>query len=181
MTAILKVDTIQDTSGNNIINENANTITIGKSGDTVNLAAGATAGFGKILQVVQNTTTSNISTNSTSYVASGFTQSITPSSTSNKILIQLSGGAIDYDVSALKVFCALYYDINGGGYSATGSFTVTKISSTFGVPNSQTFLLSPNTTSVVTVQPYLKSSTTNNAYINRDSAMLTLTLTEIAG
>jgi hypothetical protein len=31
MTAILKVDTIQDTSGNNIINENAGTITIGKS------------------------------------------------------------------------------------------------------------------------------------------------------
>ena len=46
MTAILKVDTIQDTSGNNIINENANTITIGKSGDTVNLAAGATNNLG---------------------------------------------------------------------------------------------------------------------------------------
>ena len=36
MSSILKVDEIQDTSGNNIINENANTITIGKSGDTVN-------------------------------------------------------------------------------------------------------------------------------------------------
>ena len=46
MTAILKVDTIQDTSGNNIINENANTITIGKSGDTVNLASGATNNLG---------------------------------------------------------------------------------------------------------------------------------------
>ena len=37
MTAILKVDTIQDTAGNNIINENANTVTIGKAGDTVNV------------------------------------------------------------------------------------------------------------------------------------------------
>jgi len=46
MTAILKVDTIQDTSGNNIINENANTITIGKSGDAVNLASGATNNLG---------------------------------------------------------------------------------------------------------------------------------------
>ena len=46
MTAILKVDTIQDTAGNNIINENANTITIGKSGDTVNLASGATNNLG---------------------------------------------------------------------------------------------------------------------------------------
>jgi hypothetical protein len=46
MTAILKVDTIQDTSGNNIINENANTITIGKAGDTVNIASGATNNLG---------------------------------------------------------------------------------------------------------------------------------------
>jgi len=37
MTAILKVDTIQDTSGNNIINENAGTVTIGKAGDTTNI------------------------------------------------------------------------------------------------------------------------------------------------
>ena len=37
MTSIIKVDTIQDTAGNNIINENSNTITIGASGDTTNI------------------------------------------------------------------------------------------------------------------------------------------------
>jgi len=37
MTSILKADTIQDSSGNNIINENSNTITIGASGDTTNI------------------------------------------------------------------------------------------------------------------------------------------------
>ena len=37
MSSILKVDEIQDTAGNNIINENANTITIGKAGDTTNI------------------------------------------------------------------------------------------------------------------------------------------------
>jgi len=37
MTAILKVDTIQDTSGNNIINESSDTITIGAAGDTTNI------------------------------------------------------------------------------------------------------------------------------------------------
>ena len=42
MTSILKADTIQDAAGNNIINENANTITIGASGDTVNIPSGAT-------------------------------------------------------------------------------------------------------------------------------------------
>ena len=42
MTSILKADTIQDSSGNNIINESGNTITIGASGDTINVPSGAT-------------------------------------------------------------------------------------------------------------------------------------------
>ena len=42
MASILKVDTIQDQSGNNIINESADTITIGASGDTVTVPSGAT-------------------------------------------------------------------------------------------------------------------------------------------
>jgi len=37
MSSILKVDEIQDTSGNNIINENAGTITVGKAGNTTNI------------------------------------------------------------------------------------------------------------------------------------------------
>ena len=41
MASTIKVDNIQDQDGNNIINENANTITIGASGDTVTLASGA--------------------------------------------------------------------------------------------------------------------------------------------
>jgi hypothetical protein len=42
MTSILKVDTIQDTAGNNIINESGDTITIGASGDTITIPSGAT-------------------------------------------------------------------------------------------------------------------------------------------
>jgi len=42
MTSTIKVDNVQDTDGNNIINENANTITIGASGDTVTIPSGAT-------------------------------------------------------------------------------------------------------------------------------------------
>ena len=42
MASILKVDTIQDQSGNNIINESADTITIGASGDTITVPTGAT-------------------------------------------------------------------------------------------------------------------------------------------
>ena len=35
MSSIIKVNTVQDTDGNNIINESGNTVTIGKSGDNV--------------------------------------------------------------------------------------------------------------------------------------------------
>ena len=44
MSSIIKVDTVQDQDGNNIINENANTVTVGKSGDTVNIV-GTITGF----------------------------------------------------------------------------------------------------------------------------------------
>ena len=57
MTSTIKVDNIQDQDGNNIINENANTITIGASGDTVTLASGASqSGFGRTGTVDWNTT-----------------------------------------------------------------------------------------------------------------------------
>jgi len=42
MSSIIKVDTVQDIDGNNIINESANTITIGASGDTITIPSGAT-------------------------------------------------------------------------------------------------------------------------------------------
>jgi hypothetical protein len=42
MASTIKVDTIQDQDGNNIINENANVITVGASGDTITIPAGAT-------------------------------------------------------------------------------------------------------------------------------------------
>ena len=57
MTSTIKVDNIQDQDGNNIINENANTITIGASGDTVTLASGASqTGFGRTGTVDWQTT-----------------------------------------------------------------------------------------------------------------------------
>ncbi len=48
MTSTIKVDNIQNQSGDNIIKEDSNTITLGASGDTISLAAGASqTGFGR--------------------------------------------------------------------------------------------------------------------------------------
>jgi hypothetical protein len=60
MASIIKVDDVQDASGNNIINEAADTITIGASGDTITIPSGATitnsgtaTGFGGITEADQ--------------------------------------------------------------------------------------------------------------------------------
>jgi len=42
MAGILKVDTVQDQDGNDIIQESAGTVTVGQSGQTVAVAGGAT-------------------------------------------------------------------------------------------------------------------------------------------
>jgi hypothetical protein len=57
MTSTIKVNNIQNQCGQNIINENSNTITIGASGDTIALASGASqSGFGRSGSVDWQTT-----------------------------------------------------------------------------------------------------------------------------
>src|SRR5210317_1484798 len=57
MTSTIKVNNIQNQCGANIINESANTITIGASGDTITLACGASqTGFGRTGTVNWDTT-----------------------------------------------------------------------------------------------------------------------------
>ena len=62
--------------------------------------------FGKILQVVSTYSTTHISTTSTSFVDSGISATITPSSSSSKILIQstLSVGSSDTQGIYFKLY-----------------------------------------------------------------------------
>ena len=57
MTSTIKVNNVQNQCGQNIINENSNTITLGASGDTIALASGASqSGFGRTGTVDWQTT-----------------------------------------------------------------------------------------------------------------------------
>ena len=61
MTSTIKVNNIQNQCGANIINESGNTITIGASGDTINLASGASqSGFGRTGTVNWQTTAKTV-------------------------------------------------------------------------------------------------------------------------
>jgi hypothetical protein len=87
MASTILVDKIDPQSGT--------ALEIGTSGDTITIPSGVTltnngtaSGFGKILQVVQGSTTTEVSTTTSgSFTDTGLTASITPSSTSNKVLV----------------------------------------------------------------------------------------------
>ena len=169
MTAILKVDTIQDTAGNNIINENANTITIGASGDTITIPSGATitnsgtaTGFGKIGQVIIKTSTSNFTNASTSFADTHLKNAaITPSSTSSKILVICQQTVQVWNTSnyatgrwkVTRTISSVDTDLNDGGLSTNGNvFGYDYGGSGINIyrPTVMTFLDTPSTTSEVT-------------------------------
>ena len=73
MSSILKVDTIQDQAGNNIINESGNVITIGASGDTITVPAGATVSGFTSAGIDDNATSVAITIDSSERVGIGTT------------------------------------------------------------------------------------------------------------
>jgi len=171
MTAILKVDTIQDTSGNNIINESSDTITIGASGDTISIPSGATiansgtaTGFGKVLQVVTGETTTNTQITSTSYTDTTLTANITPSATSSKILILVSQNVqMERQTYEINTFLQLLRDSTAISIKTVGVGT--------GAANGQgcrdTFAIAhldePSTTSQITFKTQGKVNSTSDS------------------
>ena len=106
MTSTIKVDNIQDQDGNNIINENSNTITIGASGDTVTLASGASqSGFGRTGTVDWQTTVK------TSGFAASAGEGYFVNTTSGGITVTLPGSPTALDIIAFKDY-ALTFDTN---------------------------------------------------------------------
>ena len=97
MTSILKVDELQDTSGNLIIKEDSNTITVGASGDTITIPSGATI--------------------SNSGTATGFANTVKlfSSTPTNVSTIDINGYfTSDYDTYI--IYAQNYFGVSGGGY-----------------------------------------------------------------
>ena len=173
----LEVDAIEPQSGT--------TLTLGASGDTVNLASGATAGFGKVGQVITASTSTDVSNTTNTYADTGLTATITPSSTSSKILVTVqqyftfrvttsserqAAFKLLRDSTELKVY---FYAL----ISQMGS-------ADFRVPcvSSYSYLDSPNTTSAITYSTQQKlSGQQADLHTQNDSSPSTITLMEIAG
>ena len=180
MTAILKVDTIQDTSGNNIINESSDTITIGASGDTTNIVGtlqnnGSALVTGKIGQVLSATKTDAFTTTSTSYTdITGITINITPAATSSKVLVTFSVTASTDTADRVFGFQLVRGSTAIGAGGSSGSRSVGTVAGAVETKNtkmnsySMNFLDSPSSTSALTYKLQTKAQTggSNTVRIN---------------
>jgi hypothetical protein len=111
MTSIIKVDNLQNQCGANIISESANVITIGASGDTVTLAAGASqSGFGRSGSVNWDTTPK---TSSPVTAVSG-----------NGYFINTTSGAITVNLPATPAAGDIVSIADYNGTAATNNITV---------------------------------------------------------
>ena len=143
--------------------------------DTDMLAAGAVTapkrGAGAILQVVQTFKNDSFSTTSTSYVdITGFSVTITPSSTSNKILllnfagISTDGNSSVQYINLLRGSTAIAQPSVSTGFSSTATMFPQSISNM--ISWSYSFLDSPSTTSATTYKWQIKGYT-GTQYINQ--------------
>jgi hypothetical protein len=141
---------------------------------------------GSVIQVIQSQIAGSVGTSSTSFVTSGLSASITPTSTSNKVLVLLNGGGQYGGTSGIKNNHTTIY--RGGVNLGSGSeISLERLYLNDGtetaVPHSASILDSPNTTSSTTYTAYFKAANGNAIYFNvgGDSGVVTLTLMEIAG
>jgi hypothetical protein len=141
-------------------------------------ANGLGAGVGgKVLQVVTATDSTRRTSTSTSWVTSSNTLSvsITPSSASNKIFIQLDTSIFGV---GLRTYTTIFRDSTnlgdasyGMSQSTTGTWTGLGMS----------YLDSPSSTSALTYQFYWQNGGSGTAYMNGDNGTASITAYEIAG
>ena len=141
---------------------------------------------GTVLQVVQGSTNTQISTASTSFVTTNLSASITPSSSTSKILVLMSMG----DVGAQNAGSG----VNGAGFTLykNGSNITSNLANQISYNSisssgltiggfSSAYLDSPATTSATTYTVYMRTAgASSTMYIFRDNTFGVITLMEIA-
>ena len=192
-------NTLTTTTGDIIYASAANTparLGIGSTGNVLTVSGGVPVwgAGGKVLQVINATTTSTVTNSSTTYADTGLTASITPSSTSSKVLVIFTqqllyqqnnnnpqGGA---QVKLLRGATDIY---NSTDTSKTGSFQVDAKPGDSTVVKHQGFVAgvyldSPSTTSSTTYkcQMALNSTAASAALLSQgNSAQSSIVLMEI--
>ena len=140
MTSIIKVDTIQDTSGNNIINENSNTITIGASGDTITIPSGVTiansgtaTGFGGLTMADQFRLTADQSGGTNAVITSNLERVDTDGFGQLGTGLTESSGIFSFPSTGIYLISLIgFMTVNGADGAANVSIETTTDDGTYG-------------------------------------------------
>jgi len=159
--------------------------TLDLSGNTITLPSGT---GGKVLQVVSTANNTGASTSSTSWQSTGVTATITPSSTSSKILAIACVQAAFADggngtTGKITLFRGTTSDTNLG-HSAAGLQMIGNwyINTAYYMSMGFNYLDSPSTASAQTYTiGYRSESSSSTMYVQPSAAYTILTLMEIAG
>ena len=182
MTSKLKTDVLETVSGSGTI-ALTNQLS-GMTSASVPQLTTAHMPSGSVIQTV--TSQLNVSHNnstSTTYVPTGVTLSITPTSTSSKILVIMHVGmGISYTNAALQTSLARGSTLIGGSTYSNHHYAA-NTSTNVGVYHSYTLMHtdSPSTTSSTAYKLYFKSSTGNVVYATHSGSSVNITLQEIKG
>lgn len=137
---------------------------------------------GSVLQVVQGTTSSpQVSTTSTSYVASNLTATITPKFSTSKILA-IASTQMTNTTGSQASYCTIYRNatnLGGGNNSALQQYYST--TAYIYLPVIMQILDSPATTSATTYTVYFKSGSAGTTYLTDITNTNSIVLMEIAG
>jgi hypothetical protein len=169
------------TTGDTIYSSSGSTparLGIGSTGQVMTVAGGVptwatpAGGGGKLLQLVNNTYSTNFATTSTSYVDTGMSTTITPTSATSKVFVMYNGnhrvatagGAVNIRIlrgaTQIKLYNAQLYT---GTNPERGEITLT-------------WLDSPATTSATTYKIQICNDVTSSieAQLNNEASVLTL-------
>ena len=173
-----------DTSGNTNIKSGTTTIVaVTSTGAAVTGTLSASGGIakaslptGSVLQVVNATSSTQVTTTSATYVTTGLTATITPLFSTSKILVianpAIQGAAAQNTNLTLYRAGSNLLGAVGFGYVNAGGQVTNQITACL-------YLDSPATTSATTYEFYLKVSG-GTAYFGAGSSISTITLMEIA-
>ena len=135
---------------------------------------------GKVLQVVSGTLNSSVNTNSSSLQDTGLTASITPTSSSNKILVTaniVGAGVANGDGVRMKLFRG---STDLGFISSTGTYSGSSNAVHLEHGWSVSALDTPSTTSSTTYKVQHSIATNGTVYISGGNSISSITLMEIA-
>ena len=119
------------------------------------------SGGGKVLQVVQAIRTTNFSSSATSYIDTGLSRSITPSSTSSKILVLVSQQGF-YSGAQISAYVNLVREST----QVTETYFQSQTTGQGYFANTISYLDSPSTTSAITYKTQAKNSEGRIMYLS---------------